>query len=182
MDSAGFRLPPYENAEVSSLVSKNKIQAGEKATVIPLQIDREPFDLKIASVGKTRMLDCDVERDALEGEFETVNDKELLEIKPTAGRSEESPFDVLVIYPAAASAKKLNPNELTKKMLPKNVAAKEVFAAIDLNGDAQPDLLITKYCCDSSAELGDENCGNDCGAAYKKVNSVWKFMYSLEGC
>ena len=170
-------LPPYQFGEVSFFIASTKVKAGDLATAIPLQIDYKNLVLKISKVARMPFLDCDAEKQGSDIEFEKITDQHLLEIKAVEKRAggEEQPFDFLVIYPAVEKAKKLKKEELTKQMLPEKVEIEQIVAAIDLNEDGTPDLLISNYCCYDSSQC-------DCTEKYQKINSEWKYLGGSEPC
>lgn len=176
-DEKNNMLPPFQYGEVSFFITSTKVKAGEFATAIPLQIDGENLALKIKKVERMNFLDCDVEKKGSDIEFEKITDKNLLETKAVAERAggEEQPFDFLVVYPAVKNAKKLKKAELTKEMLPEMVEVEQVVAAIDLNEDGTPDLLIANYCCYDSSQC-------DCTNKYQKIASEWKYLGGSEPC
>ncbi len=168
-------LPPFQYGEISFFVASNKIKSGDSATAVSLQIDYQNITLKVKKIEGVPFLDCDVEKTGSNVEFEKITDRRLLEIKPISGRAEEQPFDFLVIYPAVKNAKKLIQTELTKEMLPEKVGVEQVVAAIDLNDDGNPDLLVSNYCCYDSSQC-------DCTESYQKINSKWKYLGASEPC
>lgn len=168
-------LPPYQYGEISFFIGSTKVKAGDFATAVPLQIDGENLSLKIAKVEKAKFLDCDTEKMGSSVEFEKIADERLLKMTPISERPEEQPFDFFVIYPAAKNARKLKQTELTKKMLPENVKVEQVVAAIDLNDDGTPDLLVVNYCCFDSSQC-------DCTDNYRKINGEWKNLGGSEPC
>lgn len=168
-------LPPFQYGEVSFFVQSAKIKPGDAATAVPVQIEGENITLKVKKIERVPFLNCDTEKTGSEVEFEKIIDRRLLEIKPISERSEEQPFDFLVIYPAVKNAKKLKQTELTKRMLPESVEVEQVAVAIDLNDDGDPDLLISNYCCYDSSQC-------DCTNRYQKINSKWKYLGGSEPC
>jgi len=168
-------LPPFQYGEISFFVASNKIKSGDSVTAISLQIDYENITLKVKKIERVPFLDCDVEKTGSDVEFEKVADRRLLEIKPISGRAEEQPFDFLVIYPTVENAKKLKQTELIKEMLPEKVGVEQVVAAIDLNDDGNPDLLVSNYCCYDSSQC-------DCTERYQKTNAEWKYLGGSEPC
>jgi len=170
-------LPPYQYGEISFFVASRKVKFGDFATAVPLEIDYRNLALKIKKIERIRFLNCDVEKTGSDIEFGKITDKDLLEAKAVSGRAagEEQPFDFLVIYPAVWKAEKLKKTDLTKAMLPEKVEVEQVVAAIDLNDDGNPDLLINNYCCYDSSQC-------DCTEKFQKIASEWKYLGGSEPC
>ncbi len=168
-------LPPFQYGELSFFIGSKKVKTGDFVTAIPLQIDDKNLWLKIKKIKTVPFLDCDREKIGTEVEFEKITDRRLLEMDAAAERSEEQPFEFFVFYPGVKNAKKLKQADLTKKMLPENVNIQQVVAAIDLNDDGNPDLLVSSYCCYDSSQC-------DCTVKHQNINSKWKYLGGSEPC
>ncbi len=167
--------PPFAYGEITFFVESTKVKKGDSATAIWLSNDEENLSLKIRSATKIPYLNCTRKETGSDVEFDKITDRKLLEMKAVEGRSEDQPFEFFVIYPAVKKARRLNKTELTKEMLPESVAVTDVFAAVDLNEDGTPDLLISNYCCYDSSQC-------DCTSNYQKINSKWKYLGGSEPC
>jgi len=182
-DSSGMRLPPYKHGEIVNIFFNFKSKLKEKVTVVPLQAGLATFDVEITKVEKSEFLDCNVDPAdyALDVELEKITDKKWLEIEPIPKRGGEYPFDVFLIYPSVSFAKRIEPNQLKKSMLPKNVYLNTVTGAIDLTDDGKPDLLETRFC-RSDKKLSPENCDYTTGQIFKIVKGVWKSVKYISSC
>ena len=177
-------MPPFETAEIGiGLYQKPK--AGEKVTIVPLQVNLEPFQLSILKSDKQKNEGCDtggIERKFFWNvELEKIINKEILEIKPIKYDNQELPFEVFIIYPAVEFAKNLPSEELKQEMIPKGVTISTVEAAIDLDNDKKPDLLYIEFCCGDKSKRAD-NCDYNCLEWFKKFNGIWKKVDSANPC
>lgn len=170
-------LPPYRYGEISFFVESKNVKAGDYATGVPLEVEYKNRALKIKKVERMPFLSCDVEKIGSDIEFEKITDQDLLEAEAVSesASGEEQPFDFLVIYPAVERAKKLKKADLTKAMLPETVEVEQVVAAIDLNDDGEPDLLVSNYCCYDSSQC-------DCTQKFQKIAADWKYLGGSEPC
>ncbi|MCA1622824.1 MAG: hypothetical protein LC778_03335 [Acidobacteria bacterium] len=181
-DASGIYQPPYRSAEIS-LSLEHLAKVGEKISVIPLQVDFEPFEMEIKKVEEITETGCDEEKPKRfwNVEFEKITRQDFLAVEPIKNRSGEFPFDIFVIYPAVKFARKLELHELKKEVLPKNVFLNMITAAIDLTNDGKPDLLEASFCC-SKANKTPEDCDYTCGRTFKKTKGVWKQIKYLQPC
>lgn len=181
----GRMIFPFYEAEINiGLVNEPEI--GEKVTIIPLNVNLEPFQLAISQTEKKTADACKTNRNEKyywETELERITDQGVLEIRSDKNRADEFPFDVVVVYPSVNFAKNLVNTAITKDMLPANISIKTIEAAIDLDNDGRPDLLEIAFCCSSPNEKSDED--NDCSIckkSFKKVNGIWKLAGSAQPC
>lgn len=166
----------------------NRPKIGESVTVIPLEVDFEAFDLKIASVTKSPE-NCGDETPTLRWEFklEKTTRKDILAIEPFRDMSRAHPFNVAIIYPAVKFAKLIEINELKSETLPKSVTANTIYTAIDLTNDKTPDLLYaeSRYE-DHTIALGEVVKGIECSDTsmryYQKTKNGWKLIDLQRAC
>jgi hypothetical protein len=119
--------------------------------------------------------------DTFDFELEPVRAPELFRIEPRAGRAGEFPFDVCVIYPASRAARSLPVRQLRPSTLPRGFVPEVVAAAVDLNGDGRPEVVITKFCC------GDERrpsatCDLTCSKTFRRARGVWRLIDKSNPC
>lgn len=178
----GDYFPPWKEVHVTNIFGfKKRPGVGERVTVVPLDVDISPIDLRI--IETKRGATCG-ELDSTvwwEVELEPVRQKDFFEISSMPKRREEFPFDVGVVYPAVKSAYQIKRNRLTKEMLPKGVAINTVKGAIDLTNDGIPDVLLVQYCCGSPKKAAEE-CDYTCGKTFKKVRGTWKLVDTSAPC
>jgi hypothetical protein len=86
-----------------------------------------------------------------------------------------------VIYPAVELAYAVPKDQLKQEMLPPDIFANTVTAAIDLTNDGQPDALIASFCCREPAKQFPE-CDYTCGKIYLKVKGRWKLVDESSPC
>jgi hypothetical protein len=160
---------------------KKRPITGGAVTVIPLGFDISPLTLRIVKAKKTKD-PCDEHLPPQwEIALEPIRQQEFFEVSPPSDRSAEFPFDVVVLYPAVKAARLLKNDQLDLKTLPRGVVLKIVKAAIDLDEDNQPDVVLTEYCClDQTQPLNE--CEYHCGKTYKKVRNIWKLVDSSSPC
>jgi hypothetical protein len=183
-DESGRNKPPFVDAEVNFSLDQEP-NIADKVTIVPLNVDIEPFQLSILKFEKVENAGCDntkIKRDFIWNvELEKINNKEILEINPIKNNHPKFPFEVFLIYPAVKFAKNLPSEELKPEMLPKGVTNFTVKAAIDLTNDNNPDLLYVEFCCKDKNESLD-NCDYNCIQWYKKVNGIWKLFDDAIPC
>jgi hypothetical protein len=121
---------------------KKKPTLNSQALVLPYPQGRS-MKLKItkASVGAEEGMKM------VEVQLEDASATSLKEIKPTAGRSEESPSSVAVLWPLPSDQPKMVP--VNGKDLPAKVAPSIVKASIDLDGNGSTDALLVEFCCET---------------------------------
>ncbi|MGI8542017.1 MAG: hypothetical protein ACR2MD_00890 [Aridibacter sp.] len=185
-DVGGSSIAPFKSAEIPMYLD-NEAKAGEKVTMIPLNVEIEPFQLAISKVTKKRYTGCDEPKKDFEFdiELEEITDKTVLEFQPIENRTDSRAFAVLSIYPAVDFAKNILPPELKQEMIPKGIAIQTVEAAVDLDNDGKPDLLTTSFCCgdeNQPVNSADENCFYSCEKVYRKTNQSWKLIRSENIC
>lgn len=180
-DKNGWMTPPFKSAQIK-MHFEIEPRIGEKATVVPLEVKLEPFQLAISKVTKTKYSGCFeisgcFENDGKESfwsiELETITNKEILEMQPVRKHRDQMPFSVFVIYPAVEFAKSLTTSSLTKEMLPENITSRRVEAAIDIDNDNKPDLISVGFCCGDPNKESDENCPYICQKYFKRINRTW---------
>lgn len=183
-DGDGRVTPPFSEATINIGLDKEP-KAGEKATFIPLGVDIEPFQLAILKSEKKNFSCSDDSKTEYywDVEMEKITASSVLSIAPLKDRHEEYPFDVVGIYPAVKFAKRIEAADLRPEMLPKGVTAGIVEAAIDLDNDKSPDLILTSFCCSKPDQLpGDENDCYVCTKSYRKLSGRWTLADSAEPC
>lgn len=174
-DSDGFDLPPWDRVEVAGLYFKQRPVSGALVTVVPLGVNIEPVDVKIAKAKACeRMLEelpiqCEVE-------LAPLTLRAFFEYEPPSDRRSDLPFRVLVLYPRVSNARALSKSELRPAMLPQGVSPNVVSAAVDLTGDGMPDVLVTDFCCDAPGR--SDNCDYTCGKTRIREGRSWKVVDS----
>jgi len=179
-DKHGFDLPPYNKVNLNIFDFDNKPTVGEKVTVVPLEVNVAPIELKITKA--TESEGCDKNSPHYwEIELEPITRREFFEVSAIPNRREDAPFDVCIIYPAVEFARQIKKEELTKEVIPDGITIRTVTAAIDLTNDLKPDILIAQYCCQDSTKPREE-CDLTCGKSFKKVNDKWRLVEESRPC
>ncbi len=179
-DASGLFLPPWTNVEVTNVFGfKIQPRVGIRATFVPVDIDLEPFELKLQ---KSVIQDgCDKSSPKWwSAEFEGLTDQRVIDIQALPGRNAEYPFDVVVIYPAVSSARQIPKSQLRADMLPPRLKLATVKSAIDVSGDGMPDLVVTEHCCTNDSKTDD--CDLTCGATYKRSGKKWLKLDTSTPC
>lgn len=179
-NTSGQFLPPWTTVEVTNVFGFNiQPKAGSRATFVPVNIELQPFDLSLT--GSTIQDGCEKSSPKWwSAEFQPITDKRIFDVRALAERSEEYPFDVVVIYPAVSSAWQIPKRDLKPDMLPGGVKIGIVKAAIEVTGDGFPDIVITEYCCADGGKTTD--CDLTCGATYKRSGKKWIKIDKAEAC
>lgn len=178
-DAEGNPLPPWTKVELAALAFKTKPAAGASVTVVPLGVKLPPLDLKITKVAR-EMNQCTAEN-FWQADLEPITRRDFRDAAPVTGRRPEYPFEVLVIYPAVKTYKLLEAPTLNARTLPRGITPKTVRAALDLDGDAQPELLYVHHCCDAPSKPLAQ-CDYECSKTYQKTRGVWKLTATHEPC
>jgi hypothetical protein len=178
----GENLPPWKEVQVVNVFGfKKRPATGEEVTIIPLDVNIAPINLRIVETKRGATCGGSDSQVWWEVELEPVKQKAFFEISSLPERREEYPFDVCVIYPAVRFSRQIKGNRLTKSMLPKGVAIRTVKGAIDLTNDGTPDVLIIDYCCGNPNKVAEE-CSYSCGKTYRKIGNVWKLVDTSAPC
>jgi len=186
-DVGGSPVAPFKSAGIEMMVIDNEAKAGEKVTMIPLQVEVEPFQIAISKVTKKRYNGCDEPKKDFhfDIEFEEITDKIVLEVEPVDKQFVSRAFGVFTIYPAVEFVRNILPPELKPEMIPKGVAIETVEAAVDLDNDGKPDLLALSFCCadeNKPVNSADSDCYYSCEKIFRKINQSWKLIRSENPC
>ncbi len=161
-------------ATLAPLSLKKRLPARAEVLLIPLFGELAAVRTQILQVSPIEN-PCS---DALPKLYET----ELRPVKDKSWLNASAPFDVCVIYPAIASARSLKLNALQAARLPSKVALANITAALDINNDQQPDVLLVEYCCDKP-ELDRKACDLTCSAVYvRAANGQWRIAETQTPC
>ena len=180
-DTHGHSLPPWKEVTVTNAFFSTRPLVGTDVTIVPLGVSIATTNLRIVKVTKQEKT-CDGLPLLWETELEPIKLKEFYTAKPTVDRADDTPFDVIVVYPAVKVAQPLAKHSLTKAMLPRGVFINTVKAAVDLTNDGQPDIVITEYCCREPRKTPNDQCEYICSKTFKKVAGVWKLINTSSPC
>ncbi len=181
-DEHGSLLPPWKEIRITNIFEfKRSPVIGEKVTVIPLDADISPLDLRVIKAQKKENPCNERLPNWWEVELEPIKLKEFFEIEPIPTRAAEFPFNVAIIYPAVKVARQMKKEQLMRGALPKGVSINTVKAAIDLNDDRKLDVVIVEYCCGDTKKPADD-CDYTCGKTFKKVRNSWKLIDTRTPC
>lgn len=178
-------FPPWTEVKVTFFYLQKKplekkFVAQSKVTLVPLEVNVASFDWQIA---KSEIIKARCDYHKLYNwvvELKPFTQREFFEIKPSPGRPEQFPFDVVVLYPAVKFARQIKKEQLTKQMLPNGTSLNTVKAAIDVTNDQKPDILLLKHCCDDATKA--TLCGYPCGKLFKQVNGKWELIEEYSPC
>ncbi|HEV2761568.1 MAG TPA: hypothetical protein VGV38_01140 [Pyrinomonadaceae bacterium] len=178
-DAEGSPLPPWTKVELDALEFKTRPAVGASLTVVPLGVKLPPLELKIKKVAR-EMNQCTA-RNFWQADLEPITRRDFRDAAPLPERRPDAPFDVLVIYPAVKTYKLLEASALAARTLPRGVTPKVVRAAVDLDGDAAPELLYVHGCCDDFSKP-PQQCDYECSKTFQKTRGVWKLTNTHEPC
>jgi len=114
-----------------------------------------------------------------------ITNEAYLKAPPGSERVSASPFDLLVLYPAVSGAKVLATGQLTKAQLPPGEYLHNVWAAVDLNDDGQPDGLHCSFFCKCpelvrGPKACDEcDCDYACSESYLMREGKWEVVSAV---
>jgi hypothetical protein len=174
-DKSGRFHPPWGSVVVwRDLPTPARV--GDEVTVLPLRPDLPSQELRITKVTlqqgaddipTTWLVDID------------ASNPEFFGARPDRGRAEETPFDVVIIYPAVPQARLLRPSP-RRWDLPKEAGCsrRTLWAAVDLNSDATPDAAVFRYCCNMpAAPWGAAKCEFNCERTYaRRKDGSWTMV------
>ena len=171
---------PWKRITITGVTLKTSPRVGDAVTVIALGSGIAPFELRILKA-EHKQNPCDEALPAFwEVELEALTQKQMFDALSPRERNPAYPFDVVVIYPAVKIARQIGNDQLDREMLPKGVPINTVKAAIDLNDDRKPDVVVVEYCCQETQKPGE--CDYTCGKTFKKVRNLWKLIDSYTPC
>ena len=171
---------PWKQITIQGVSFKTQPRVGNAVTVIALGSGIPPFELRILKAER-KDNPCDESLpDFWEVELEALTQREFFDAPSPRERNPVYPFDVVVLYPAVKIARQIGKEQLNREMLPKGVSINTVKAAIDLNDDRKPDVVVVEYCCQAAQKPGE--CDYTCGKTFKKVRNLWKLVDSYTPC
>ena len=174
--------PPWKQITITNIFGfKKRPVVGEKVTVITVGSDISSFDLRIIKAQKKNAACNERLPPEWEVELEPLKQKSFFEVAPPSDRNGEYPFDVVILYPAVKTAQQVRRAQLELKTLPSGVVLDTVKAAIDLNDDRKPDVVVMEYCCEQETKPAKE-CDYTCSKTFKKVTNAWKLVDTSAPC
>lgn len=176
----GEARPPWRLVEITKVGFHVNPKPGTKVTVVPLTAKAPSFSLSVVdsaqkpACGKPRkpwfsLLLSAVDSDALKA------------IDPWPYRGEDVPIDVAVIFPEVKGARFIARKQVPQSDIPGGFLQRTVHGAIDLDGDAKPDILILQYCW-SDPKLIFPECNAVTGRVYRRIKGKWKLIGKPTPC
>ena len=150
-----------ERVEVSTVFFDRKPAQGTTALVVPYPRG-EAVRLKV--LGAERQEDS-----SWLVRLEDAKATPLAKLQPSGDRRPEAPSDAAVLWPAPEGQVRLLP--VTAHGLPPEVSPETVKTALDLDGDAHPDVLLVEFCCGQRKTRRD--CEYFCGETWQRVGKRW---------
>jgi hypothetical protein len=147
--------------EVSPVFFDRKPAQGTTALVVPYPLG-EAVRLKV--LGAERQEDG-----SWLVRLEDAKATPLGKLQPGSDRRPEAPSDAAVLLPAPEGQVRLL--STTSGGLPPAVSPETVKAALDLDGDARPDVLLVEFCCGRRKTRHD--CEYFCGETWQRVGKRW---------
>ena len=175
LSTDGRMLRPWNSATIEFYLWGKRPDSGADVSVVPLDVPIRPVELKVATAHKGGCED-----DSWVGNLRTTVPT-FLNAASRPDYPENLPFFVAILYPALQTARSIPKEALTEAMLPTGVDRNVVMAAIDTDGDGNPDLLATEGCCDNRKK---EACSNGpiCLRFYRKQGGKWSLIRTGSLC
>jgi hypothetical protein len=178
-DSEGRFRPPW-SAVTISVVLPRALNPGDLVAVLPRTKGIGSGVAPVASIREQPAID---EHPATWVVTIQLTDPAFFSAPPQAGRSDEAPFDAVVVYPAARGAE-LGAGPSATRDLPQatGCSAGTLWAAVDVEPDGRIDSAIFRFCCDRpevpTAEVGPSPCEYDCQKIFARGPSDgWSLAY-----
>jgi hypothetical protein len=179
--AGGHAHGPWKAAVVAAAIPRAGAKPGEHMTVIPLHAGLAPVDLKITSVEAQPATDLAQAVWRLDAETTL---EELLAAKPDPGRTDDHPFEVVVVYPAQSHAHLLAGRAVAQD-LPKErgCSTQTLFGAVDFDDDPRADAEIFRFCCERPKTtwkaMGPTPCNSNCESIFvRRGAGPWKVVYA----
>jgi len=179
-DAHGIDQPPWKQITIANVAFDKKPIIGDTVTVITLRSDISPFDLRISTAEQGEGCDAGSPGSWMV-ELEPVTQQTFFEVPSPPDRNAEYPFDVVVTYPAVKGVALLRNDQLQAATLPTGIALNTITAAIDLDDDRKPDLVIAQYCCGDTNKPVNE-CDYTCSKTFRKARNVWRVVETSGPC
>lgn len=170
--------------QLNNVVFKTPPKPGGTVTVLALSSILPALETRITNAKLVENPCSESLPKQWEIEFEPLTQAAYVDaVRAVPGRIEGSysPFQVAVLYPAQPQARALNPGLLEATELPAGTHLQNVIMALDLNGDQQPDLIATEYCCDRP-KAGRVHCDLTCGKTFLRTTGQWKQIDASKPC
>lgn len=154
-----------ERVSVSPVFFEVEPSIGSHALVLPYP-EGEAVELAVEA--------ADRDQDAVEPiwyvRLEDGRGTSLAKLKAPPERRPEAPSNAVVLWPAPeGGATRTTPKE---EDLPPEVALEIVKAAVDLDADGRPDVLVVEHCCGN--RRSSESCEYHCGETWQRVGEAWR--------
>ena len=180
-DEAKHFVPPWKAAFIK-LDFFRRPTSQRTVTVVPLDASLPTIESRIEKV-EVWSGGCDGEQNVSWMATIPVSSAAYLNAPTMPGHLPQSPFEVLVIYPAVPFAKALAVGELPLEMLPKNLPRALISAAVDVSGRGKPDLVVASYCCEGGGRSpNNDKCDLSCQDYYRKRNGRWFIVRKIRPC
>lgn len=151
-----------ERVEVSTVFFDRKPEQGTPALVVPYPRG-EAVRLKVLGAERQE------EGSSWLIRLEEAKATPLRKLQPESGRRPEAPSNAVVLWPAPKGQVRLL--SAVSGGLPPEVSPETVKAALDLDGDAHPDILLVEHCCGQRTTRRD--CEYFCGETWQRVGKRW---------
>jgi len=181
----GFEVSPWTSVTIGNVFTvgwKQGPVVGTRMTVIPLGVDLAPVSLEIVKAEYAADPCADNLPWTWTIELAPVTSRAYFEARPIAGRRDDVPFDVAVVYPEHARARAVNAQRIPRSKLPPNATAGTVRAAIALHGDGVVDIIEVEFCCGAPSKSTTAGCDYTCSRTYERVHGRWRLIASSGPC
>jgi hypothetical protein len=179
-DRHGRFHPPWTSVTVSAVFPR-PVNVGDTVTVLPLRRDVPVQELRVATVKHQPAVD---EFPATWLVHLDANNESFLTAKHERNWREDTPFEVVVVHPAAPTARLL---ALSSRELPKAKGAspRTLWAAVDLHGDGKADAVVFRFCCNKPTApwgpAGPPACKSHCERIFlREDDQPWRIVHEEE--
>ncbi len=161
-NKSSSKLKLWNNVFIEDIRANDNFKKEDYALVIPINAELPTLKLKIQKSDNS----ADVFENIINSQYwdyDNIQD----------GFSMNYPFEVALLSPTIKEAKLVDPVKIN--VLPKNVTADIVKAALDINQDNQADLLFCEFNCLDSLPI-ERGLHNTCNASYVWSNGKWSTL------
>ncbi len=169
-----------DKVEIVNIFSfRDRSDIGAPVTVVPFSQDVDSFALRVLKT--TKGAQCTPEdKPWFEVELEPVKKSLLKTAKPVPDRNSSYPFDVGILSPPVPTARYVPVSRISASDLPPGTSLRVVKAAIDLNGNAKPDIVYSVFCCNNPDKA--MKCNYTCTKTWVLKDGKWLLHDRSQPC
>ncbi|MHA1538309.1 MAG: hypothetical protein ACTSUD_12190 [Alphaproteobacteria bacterium] len=164
--------PPWRLVEITKVGFKVNPKAGTKVTVVPLTTKAPSFSLSVVDSAKKPACGSP-SRPWFQVLLSEVDSAALRAVDAWPYRGENLPIDVAVFFPEVKGARFIERGKVPQSDIPGGFLRRTVHGAIDLDGDARPDVIFLQYCRGDAKKIFPE-CNALTGRVYRRIQGKWQ--------